>query len=219
MTITNHLFGPLRAGVTAAVIALAMGVAPSAQAGDVIADWGTAKAPAAPELKKVTVNPKDTALIVMDLLTSSCNAERRPRCLDTLGPVSELMKRARAKGLPVIHTLSGNGTLETLLKEVAPMAGEPYVKASVDKFFKTDLENMLKEKGIANVILVGTTAEGAVLATAMASALRGYKVIIPVDGMSAADVYSEQYVAMYLTKAPGVATATTLTRTATIDIQ
>lgn len=219
MTKSTPSLRAMAATMAAAIFALALGSAGPVKAGDIIADWNTAKAPTAPELKKVTVSPKDTALIVMDLLTSSCNVERRPRCLDTLAPVAELMKRARAKGLPVIHTLSGNGTLETLLKEVAPVAGEPYVKSSVDKFFKTDLEDMLKAKAITNVILVGTTAEGAVLATAMASALRGYKVIIPVDGMSAADTYSEQYVAMYLTKAPGVATATTLTRGAMIDIQ
>ena len=190
-----------------------------ANAGDIIADWSTVKTPAAPELKKVTVNPKDTALIVMDLQTNSCNKERRPRCLDTIKPVSELMKRARAKGLPVIHTMSSSGTLENLVKDVAPMEGEPYVKGSVDKFLGTDLENILKSKGIANVILVGTAAEGAVLGTATGAAQRKLKVIIPVDGMSSADAYAEQYTAVYMVNSPGTSASATLTRTGMIDIQ
>lgn len=219
MAITTKMFGTLSAGVAAAFVAFTLGAATSTQAADVIAEWGSVKAPSAPELKKVTVNPKDTALIVMDLQTNSCNAERRPRCLDTIAPVSELMKRARAKGMPVIHSITTSGSLEILLKDVAPVAGEPYVKASVDKFLKTELEDILKSKGIANVILVGTAAEGAVLATATGAAQRGMKVIIPVDGMSSADVYTEQYVATYMTKSPGTASAATLTRTGMIDIQ
>lgn len=202
----------------AAIAALAIG-AGRAEAGDIIADWGTVKAPAAPELKKVTVSPKDTALIVMDLQTNSCNKERRPRCLDTIAPVSELMKRARAKGLPVIHTMSSSGTPENLVKDVAMASGEASVKSSVDKFLGTDLEKILKSKNIANVILVGTAAEGAVLATATSAAQRKLKVIIPVDGMSSANAYAEQYVAIYMVTSPGTSAAATLTRAGMIDIQ
>lgn len=199
-----------------ALIALSVG---HADAGDIIADWNTAKTPAAPELKKVTVSPKDTALIVMDIQTNSCNKERRPRCLDTIAPVSELIKRARAKGLPVIYTMSSSGTLDNLVKDVAPAQGEPYVKSGVDKFLGTDLDKILKSKNIANVILVGTAAEGAVLSTATGAAQRKLKVIIPVDGMSSADAYAEQYTAVYMVTSPGTSAAATLTRTGMIDIQ
>lgn len=204
------------AAVAAAAITLSTH---QASAGDIVADWGTVKTPAAPELKKVTVNPKDTALIVMDLQTNSCNKERRPRCLDTIAPVSDLMKRARAKGLTVIHTMSSSGSPENLVKEVAMAPGEASVKSSVDKFFNTDLENILKSKNIATVILVGTTAEGAVIATATGAAQRKLKVIIPVDGMSAADPYAEQYVATYMLTSPATSAVATLTRAGMIDIQ
>lgn len=212
---SKHTFVAIAAAAAAAITLGAY----QASAGDISADWGQAKAPAAPELKKVTVDPKDTALIVMDLQTNSCNKERRPRCLDTIAPVAELMKRARAKGLPVIHTMSSSGSPENLVKEVAMAPGEPSVKSSVDKFFGTDLENILKSKNIANVILVGTTAEGAVLATATGAAQRKLKVIIPVDGMSAASEYAEQYVAVYMTTSPATSAVATLTRTGMIDIQ
>lgn len=207
------------ASFAAAFVALALCAANPVHAADVIAEWNSVKAPAAPELKRVTVNPKNTALIVMDLQTSSCNAERRPRCLDTIAPVAELMKRARAKGMPVIHTITTSGTLGMLLKEVAPRAGEPHVQASVDKFLNTDLENILKSKNITSVILVGTAAEGAVLNTATGAAQRKLKVIIPVDGMSSTDAYTEQYTATYLIKSPATASAATLTRVGMIEIQ
>jgi nicotinamidase-related amidase len=216
---TKHCFSAFviaLAIATAGVIAAGTG---PAKAGDIIADWNKVKAPAAPELKKVTVSPKDTALIVMDIQTNSCNKERRPRCLDTIKPVSELIKRARAKGLPVIHTMSSSGSLDKLVKNVAPQKGEPYVKGSVDKFLGTDLENILTSKHIGTVILVGTAAEGAVLGTATAAAQRKLKVIVPVDGMSSAKAYAEQYTAIYLVSSPGTSAATTLTRTGMIEIQ
>ena len=58
----------------------------------------------------------------------------------------------------------------------------------VDKFLGTDLEKILKDKGIATVIIVGTAAHGAVLYTGSGAAMRGMNVIVPVDGMSSVDL-------------------------------
>jgi nicotinamidase-related amidase len=91
----------------------------------------------------------------------------------------------------------------------------------VDKFILKDkdtgLEKILKDKGITTVIAIGTAAHGAVLYTASAAALRGFNVIVPVDGMSGdgQDTYIEQYVAYNLTHAPILSPKVTLTR---IDI-
>jgi len=114
--------------------------------------------------------------------------------------------------MPVVYSLTSRGTKETIWREVAPKADEPIVKSSVDKFFKTDLEKILKDKGIKAVIIVGTTAEGAVLHTVTAAAMRGLQVIVPVDGMSAGTMYAEQYTAWHLVNAPGSRGRTTLTR-------
>ena len=86
--------------------------------------------------------------------------------------------------------------------------------AGVDKFVGTDLEKILKEKGAKTVIVVGTAAHGAVLYTASAAAMRGMKVIVPVDGVSADTTYIEQYVAWHLVNVPVIGPAFTLT---TID--
>jgi Amidases related to nicotinamidase len=94
------------------------------------------------------------------------------------------------------------------LPAVAPKGNEPSSSPFVDKFMlgdkDTGLANILKDKGITTVIAVGTAAHGAVLYTASTAALRGFNVIVPVDGMSTVgqDTYVEQYVAYNLTHAP-----------------
>ena len=65
---------------------------------------------------------------------------------------------------------------------MAPAADEPSVKSKADKFLNTDLEKILKDKGIQTVIVTGTAANGAVLYTGTGAAFRGLKVIVPVDG-------------------------------------
>jgi len=55
-----------------------------ASAETIIDEWLNVKAPPAPELKAVTVDPKTTALLMMDFVPQSCSQQRRPRCLATL---------------------------------------------------------------------------------------------------------------------------------------
>ena len=86
------------------------------------------------------------------------------------------------------------------------------VASGPDKFFGTDLEKILKEKGVKTVIAVGTASHGAVLYTASGAALRGIQVIVPVDGVSAENTYAEQYVAWHLLNAPRISTLVTLTK-------
>src|SRR6185437_5656433 len=100
---------------------------------------------------------------------------------------------------------------EDIAQDLAPRAGEPVVSSGADKFRGTDLEKLLKDKGVTAVIVVGTAAHGAVIYTASAAAMRGMKVIVPVDGVSADIPYAEQYTAWHLANAPSVSAAVTLT--------
>lgn len=126
--------------------------------------------------------------------------------------IQALLKQARAKGVSVVHSITTAATPADILNDVAPAEGEPIVKAPADKFFKTDLEKILTDKGIKEVVVVGTAAQGAVLNTGSQAAFRGFKVIVPVDGMSAENTYFEQYTAYHLANAPGVAQQVTLTK-------
>ena len=185
---------------------------PAADEKTVIELWDTVKAPPPVELKKVTVDPAKTAFLVLDIEQRTCNAQARPRCVTSVPGIGAFLAKARAKGLFIAYSLTSQGTPETILPGVKPLGTEPVVKASVDKFYNTDLEKILREKGISTVIIAGTTAEGAVLHTATAAAIRGFLVVVPVDGMSAGTLYAEQYTAWHLVNAPGSRQKTTLTR-------
>ena len=178
----------------------------------IIEEWGSVKAPAAPDLKSVTVEPKTTALLMLDFNKQTCNAERRPRCIASIPKVQKLLADARTKGISVVYSLSPGAAAADIAKEVFPVSGEPVVTSGPDKFLGTELEKILKDKGIKTVIVVGTAAHGAVLYTASGAALRGMQVIIPVEGMSAENVYCEQYVAWHMVNAPRVSNQTILTK-------
>ncbi len=178
----------------------------------IIDEWNKVTVPPAPELKPVKIDPKVTALLMLDFNKQICNAERRPRCFESIPKVQKLLTEARAKGVSVIHSIRSGEAVADIAKELAPLAGEPVVSSGPDKFLGTDLEKILKEKGIKTVIVVGTTSHGAVLYTASVAALRGMKVIVPVDGMSAENLYAEQYVAWHLLNAPRISALTTLTK-------
>ena len=176
----------------------------------IVDEWNTVKVPPAPELKTITIDPKVTALLILDIQKQICTPERT-RCQTSLPIIQGLLTRARAKGVPIIYSL-GRGTAADIYPEVAPQAGDPLVTSGPDKFWGTELEKILKEKGITTVIVVGTAAHGAVLYTASGAALRGLKVIVPVDGMSADEAYTEQYTAWHLLNAPRVGAQVSLTR-------
>ena len=76
----------------------------------------------------------------------------------------------------MVYSIIANTTPADVIKDVAPQADEPHVLSGPDKFLRTDLEKILKDKGITTVIAVGTSANGAVLFTASGAAFRGMNV-------------------------------------------
>lgn len=184
-----------------------------AQSKTIIDEWASVQAPKPPELKSVKIDdPKTTAFLVLDIIKQGCNNERRPRCVVSVPKIQSLASQVRAKGASVIYSITPTATPADIIKDVAPLEGEPMVKANSDKFLGTDLEKLLRDKGIKTVIIVGTAAHGAVLYTGSEAAFRGFKVIIPVDGMTAESTYFEQYTAYQLANAPGVGQQVTLTK-------
>ncbi len=193
-----------------AAAAIAATLALPAQAANIVDEWATMKAPAAPALKAVTVDPKTTALLMLDFMTQNCG--KRPRCLDTIPAMKKLLGEARTHKVPVVYSIIANSTPADVIKDVAPQADEPHVLSGPDKFLRTDLEKILKDKGITTVIVVGTASNGAVLFTASGAAFRGMNVIIPVDGMSSVDAIAEYATALDFITAPQVSNKTTLTK-------
>jgi nicotinamidase-related amidase len=198
-----------------AVAAVLATYAASSARGDIIADWANVKPPPVPELKPAVVDGKTTALLILDLMKANCG--KRPRCLATVPNVKKLHDEARAAGMMVFYTLVGgpNPTPADVVDPgIAPREGEWVVQRGPDKFLGSPLEERLKAHGIKTVIVTGTSAQGAVVGTGSGAAQRGYKVIVPVDGMSAEDPYLEQYAAWHMYKGgPAIVTdQVTLTR-------
>ena len=179
---------------------------------DLMLTWSEIVAPETPELKSVTIDPTQTALLVLDLQKNNCNPERRPRCVNAVPGIRKLIEWARSNSLRVIYSLTSKADLADILEDVTPLPNDHTVKSSVDKFFGTDLEDHLKQANIDTVIIVGTAAEGAVLHTTAGACMRGFDVVVPVDGLSSSTLYAEQYTVWHLANSPGTKKRTTLTR-------
>ena len=190
------------AGVSCCVLMLAIAglVAPPAQANDITKEWDSVKPPPVPELKAATVDPKTTALLALDFMKANCGV--RPRCASTIPIANKLIEQARAHNMLVIYTLVGatpkpEGMADGMTK---PHDGEWIERGGADKFINSDIEQRLKAKGIKTVIVMGTSAQGAVVGTSNGAVQRGFQAVVPVDAMSAEDPYNEQYAAWHLYK-------------------
>jgi nicotinamidase-related amidase len=186
----------------------------STQAQNVIDEWATAKFPPPPALKPAKIEAKETALLVMDFTNQTCTQQRRPRCANQIPKVVALVSEARQNGALIVYSVAVPGSVATdIVKELTPAAGETVLPPlGPDKFIGSELEKSLKERGIKTVVAMGTQAQTSVLHTGGSAALRGFKVIVPVDAMSADDVFPEAYTAWHLATAARISTQVTLTR-------
>jgi nicotinamidase-related amidase len=186
----------------------------------------TLQMPALPDPVRVTLKPATTALLVFDVVDPICKAQ--PKCMGGMVPaIASLLARARKTGMFVLYSTRGP-TISKWLPEVAPAAGDPVVESfGQDRFYNTDLDKMLKAKGITTVILTGWKVSGSVLYTSVGATLRNYTVVIPVDASTATTDY-ETAIGIFqilnqnsanVTNEPLKAKASTLSRTDMIDFQ
>ena len=187
----------------AAFAILLMNGAPS-RAKTVIDEWQSIKAPPPPKIEPVTLDSKTTALLLIDIIKQTCNMKRRPRCVAAVPKIQKLLTEARDKGVFVIYALFPspspatfpNPKISDYVPQLAAKGNEPVVTAFVDKFElrgkDTGLEKMLKDKGIKTLIPVGVASHNGVLFTAVKAALRGFNVVVPVDGMAGNNAYEDQ---------------------------
>lgn len=193
--------------------------AQSATAANIIELWDQVKAPPAPSLSAPTVKASDTALLLLDIEALTCNLERRPRCVEAVPAMALFLAQARNAHMPVMYSNTSGGSRETMLPQVAPRDDELIVKASVNKFFGTKLDEYLKAKNVKTVIICGTSASGAALHTATGAAQHGYKIVLPVDCVPGGSLYEEQASVWSLINGPGTARAITATTLDAIKIE
>ena len=165
-------------------VALSCGVAEAQPAPKMI----TLQMPATPDPARVTLDPKTTALIVLDYVEDICATQ--PKCKSQMLPaMTPFMERVRKAGLAVAYgTRAQNMT--HWLPQVAPAEGDiKIVNTGQDRFYNTDLDQALKAKGITTLIIVGWKVSGSVTYTSVGAMARDYTVVIPVDTTTAASDY------------------------------
>jgi nicotinamidase-related amidase len=195
-------------------LAVALALTTGAQAQAVLDDWSSLKFPDPPPLKAASVDPKTTALLLLDFTTQTCTKERRPRCAATVPKLKKLLDDARAHKMYVVYSIAtADSTAKDILPELTAAPGDPVLPPlGPDKFINSDLEKTLKDKGIQTLIVTGTAANTSVLHTGGEAALRGFKVVVPVDGMSSNDAFPEAYTAWHLVNAARIMNQVTLTK-------
>jgi len=186
----------------------------------------TLQMPALPDPVPVSVKAPTTALLVFDIVDPICTTQ--PKCMATMVPaITSLLAKARSAGMLVLYGTRGL-TLSKWLTQVAPAPGDRVIQSyAQDRFFNTDLDKILKDKGITTLILTGWKVSGSVVYTSVGATARGYTVVVPVDASLATTDY-ETTIGLFqiltqfdanITNEPLKAKASTLSRTDMITIQ
>lgn len=162
--------------------------------------------PNKPTPAEVTVDPKTTALLVLDLNARCENPAER--CHKLIEPVAKFLGRARQARLFIAYTAAEHykGTAEARMPHAFNhKSDEPVVfPPAFDKFYGGELQSMLQPIGIKTVIVCGASSNQAVLYTATAAARPfGYDVVIPVDGLIARGDYEHEFTLHQFTILPG----------------
>jgi nicotinamidase-related amidase len=166
----------------------------------------TVEVPAYTVEREVTLPAAKTALIVVDMqhdFVTPGGALVVPDAAGTVPIIRALLERARAAGVRVFYTqdshtagdvefaIWGEHVLEgswgwQIVDALTPSAGDRVVrKLRYDGFFGTSLDHELRLAGITTVVVCGTVANICVLHTAGSAALYGYRVVLPIDAVSA----------------------------------
>jgi nicotinamidase-related amidase len=114
----------------------------------------TLQMPESPDPVPVVLDAATTALLVFDIVDPICT--RQPNCTGKMVPaISSLLAKARKAGVTVVYGTRAP-TMSNWLPEVLPAPGDIKIESQAqDRFYNTDLDRMLKAKGITTLILTG----------------------------------------------------------------
>jgi len=164
----------------------------------------TSPIPKIPDPVAVEIPVKGSALLVLDITSVICPP--RPTCVASVPKIAALVKKARDAKVPVIYSQTATAG-STYIADIAPQPGDATVTGRADKFYQTNLEQILKDKAVETAVVVGSAANGAVLYTTFGLGLRGITVVVAEDGISGDPVFTETLTRWQLLNEPGFANA------------
>ena len=150
---------------------------------------------AVPAPKPATLDPRTSALLVLDT-TTRCEDPKQP-CSRLVPALVPLLDKARAAHVFIVYSASGSAGDPAGLpwKGFDARPDEPVIyPAAYDKFFSGELKPLLDAHGAKTLVVTGASTNVAVMYTAT-SAVRNYRyqVVIPEDGAIAANSYEHDY--------------------------
>jgi len=152
-------------------------------------------------------NNQNAALLVMDMQTAI--AGRLPAESKTIGNIAKAIAYARANEIPVIYVVVGfrpgmpevssnnkafaasrerlgTGNPDENMKIISTLAPQPneviVTKRRYSAFTGSDLEVVLRAKGIQHLVLAGCSTSGVVLSTVREAADKDYRLTVLSDG-------------------------------------
>ncbi|MFC3478039.1 cysteine hydrolase family protein [Halobacterium litoreum] len=156
-------------------------------------------------------DPASTAVVVVDMQNGFCHPEGSlyaPASEDALGPVTDLVARAREAGASVVYTRDVHppeqfadnhyydefdrwgehvveGSWDAELHGDLDVREDDHVveKHTYDAFYQTDLEGYLDSHGVHDLLICGTLANVCVLHTAGSAGLRDYRPVLVEDAV------------------------------------
>lgn len=135
-----------------------------------------------------------SALVVVDMQRDLCwDARRREKVVAALPSILGLIDACSAAGCLIVYSVFSlppddeqferfgdryciEGTLGAeLISELLPLKGPKMSKQKHSVFFETDLDQMLRERGVRRVLFAGLQTQICILTSAADANFRGYK--------------------------------------------
>ena len=153
------------------------------------------------------INPKKTALLVMDMQDCFCKPGGSlycPRHVKMIKPMARFIEKMRKRGVQIIYTQDWHdkkdkgkhyrqsekwgshcvaGSKEAqILEELKPQKGDYIIKKKTySGFYKTSLENYLKRNKFDTLLFSGVLTNVCIMHTSFDAAMRDYHVIVLSD--------------------------------------
>lgn len=156
------------------------------------------------DLHKDQFHPEKSCLLILDMQKFFHAVDSHafiPSTNALIAPIKSLADKYIKNNLPIIVTkhintetdakqmdywwrdiLAVDNELSKLIPDIEQINSELIIKSQYDAFFNTNLDEILKKKKVAQVIITGVMTHLCCETTARSAFVRGYNVFFPIDG-------------------------------------